>query len=234
MQKSLLCGAVLAALALSPAYAADVPVKGPRVAPAPVYSWEGYYVGGNIGWVGYGAKWVDVDGDWGPVGGTVYDQKIGGLTFGVQAGRNYQRGAMVYGWEVDVNYSSASRSEILFFDPTITNTLHGFGTFRGRIGALIQPMTLLYVTGGVALGNFTHTWIEPGDAPDSWQNFAQWRWGWVVGGGIEHAFSPNWTARLEALWMDFGSHTQFNEGGCCRMTVTDTATVVRGAFNWRY
>ncbi len=24
------------------------------------YSWEGYYVGGNIGWVGYGAKWVDV------------------------------------------------------------------------------------------------------------------------------------------------------------------------------
>ncbi len=233
MRKSLFYGAVLAALALSPAYAADVPVKGPRVAPAATYSWEGYYVGGNIGWVGYGAKWVDVDGDWGPVGATVYDQKIGGFTFGVQAGRNYQRGAMVYGWEADINFSSASDSRILFSDPTITNTLHGFGTLRGRLGALLQPMTMIYLTAGGALGHFTHTWAEPGDIPDSWPNFGQWRFGWVIGAGIEHAFGPNWTGRLEALYMDFGSHTSANPLGF-RMTVTDTATVVRGAFNWRY
>jgi opacity protein-like surface antigen len=134
---------------------------------------------------------------------------------------------------VDINLSTARDSLILFSDPTLTTAFKGFGTLRGRLGTLIQPTTLLYLTAGGALGHFTHTWIEPGDVPDSWQDFAQWRFGWVVGAGIEHAFSPAWTARLEVLYMDFGSYTSTNPLGF-RMTVTDTATIVRGAFNWRY
>jgi outer membrane immunogenic protein len=45
-----LCGAVAAiALIGTPAFAADTPVKAPPPSPAPVYSWTGWYVGGNIG-----------------------------------------------------------------------------------------------------------------------------------------------------------------------------------------
>lgn len=45
-----LCGAVAAiALIGTPAFAADTPVKAPPPPPAPVYSWTGWYVGGNIG-----------------------------------------------------------------------------------------------------------------------------------------------------------------------------------------
>jgi hypothetical protein len=40
-----------AAVALSAGVplAADMPVKAPA---APAYSWEGFYVGGNVGWLG--------------------------------------------------------------------------------------------------------------------------------------------------------------------------------------
>jgi opacity protein-like surface antigen len=42
----------LAALGMAwPAIAADMPLKGPLLPPpAPVYSWGGYYFGGNIGY----------------------------------------------------------------------------------------------------------------------------------------------------------------------------------------
>jgi outer membrane immunogenic protein len=41
----------IAAIALigTPAFAADIAVKAPPPAPAPVYNWTGFYVGGNIG-----------------------------------------------------------------------------------------------------------------------------------------------------------------------------------------
>jgi outer membrane immunogenic protein len=35
------------------------------------------------------------------------------------------------------------------------------------------------------------------------------RVGWTVGGGIERKFSPNWSAKLEYLYMDFGTKTYF-------------------------
>jgi opacity protein-like surface antigen len=41
----------IAAIALigTPALAADIAVKAPPPAPAPVYNWTGFYVGGNVG-----------------------------------------------------------------------------------------------------------------------------------------------------------------------------------------
>src|SRR6516164_6761509 len=46
----LFIAASLAALVASPVQAADMIVKAPT--PPPAYSWEGLYVGGNVGWLG--------------------------------------------------------------------------------------------------------------------------------------------------------------------------------------
>src|SRR5271155_590348 len=49
IMRKLFFGAALAALIGTPVIAADLSVKAP---PAPVYSWDGLYVGGNVGWLG--------------------------------------------------------------------------------------------------------------------------------------------------------------------------------------
>ena len=33
-----------------------------------------------------------------------------------------------------------------------------------------------------------------------------WRFGWTIGAGIEFPFAPNWTARAEYLFTEFGNH----------------------------
>ena len=40
----------IAGLVGTPAFAADLPVKAPPPPPAPIYSWTGFYVGGNVGY----------------------------------------------------------------------------------------------------------------------------------------------------------------------------------------
>jgi outer membrane immunogenic protein len=38
------------------------------------------------------------------------------------------------------------------------------------------------------------------------------KWGWVVGVGLERAISANWTAKIEALYVDLGEN---DVGGNC-------------------
>ena len=47
--KKLATAIATSALIATPAFAADMAVKAPPPAPAPVYSWTGFYLGGNIG-----------------------------------------------------------------------------------------------------------------------------------------------------------------------------------------
>ena len=56
MKKLILGSVALAAMITDPAMAADMPVRAPSVyrAPAPAWSWTGFYVGGEVG-----AKWLD-------------------------------------------------------------------------------------------------------------------------------------------------------------------------------
>jgi outer membrane immunogenic protein len=63
---------------------------------------------------------------------------------------------------------------------------------------------LPYVTGGYAYGQVK-----------AWDNFlptngSDYRSGWTVGGGIEALFAPNWTFKVEYLWVDLGSKAMFD------------------------
>src|SRR5690348_10714955 len=95
MKKStFLLGVVLAAFTAGSAAAADLAVKaGPYVAPAPVFSWTGCYIGVHAG------AGVLLDQGFQDEGGVPADRHgIGGLAGG-QVGCNYQTGMLVLGIE---------------------------------------------------------------------------------------------------------------------------------------
>jgi outer membrane immunogenic protein len=244
----------------TPAFAADMAVKTPPPAPAPVYSWTGWYVGGNIGG-GWGDANTDIAG-----GGTIvsffataipftnppitvadsHTDTLTGVIGGGQLGYNYQVGPQwVLGLEADIQ-GSGERGSNTFNDPFSGNIcfvaklcpvttapitgaavtsyeakIEWFGTVRGRVGVLINDGLLVYGTGGLAYGhvsvsgnlNISAAATAPGVStfgPSS-NGFGQSKTntGFAAGGGLEGRFSgwfsPNWTWKLEYLYVDLGS-----------------------------
>ena len=65
---------------------------------------------------------------------------------------------------------------------------------------------LLYATGGLAIGQQSFEVHEKAPATNI-ENFDETMVGWTAGGGVEYAFSSNWTARIEYRYTDFGDVT---------------------------
>jgi outer membrane immunogenic protein len=172
MKKNLLLGVSFAALAaVTPAIAADMPVKAPIAPVVAPYNWTGFYVGGNIGY-----SWGNADIDLNASGLALFGStgfseslKLDGLIGGGQIGYNWQRdNKWVFGLEADFQGSaekdSANRDPLRFFIPagegsvaaslnqSLEAKIQWFGTVRGRLGLLVTPTVLLYGTGGLAYG----------------------------------------------------------------------------------
>jgi outer membrane immunogenic protein len=90
------------------------------------------------------------------------------------------------------------------------------GTLRGRIG-YAPSNWLLYVTGGLAVGNTKHSVTEvldpgntcvviSGSTCRSGSNDST-KTGWTVGAGAEWAFAQAWSLGVEYLYVDLGSST---------------------------
>ena len=86
---------------------------------------------------------------------------------------------------------------------------------------------LPYITGGLAVGE-----VKAWDAltPSSGQAF---RAGWTVGAGIETLLAPNWTAKVEYLYMDLGSAQLFDVVPGVSETVSFKASLIRGGINYK-
>jgi outer membrane immunogenic protein len=201
----------------APAIAADLParmpVKAPVVAPAP-FSWTGFYIG-----IHGGGAWLDhkqtmttqlgVSICGAAPGLDCSIDKVGGA-FGGLAGYNFQAGRVVYGIEADGTWLSLKDTKFFANPPfpilnslTIHSKVDWLATVRGRLGITMSP-TLLYVTGGAAFGGIKSGWFDGATPPAASLSVDKTKVGWVVGGGIEHAFASNWTARIEALYHDLG------------------------------
>ena len=102
MKKAVLTS--IATLAMSAtAFAADLPVRGPAIAPAPVFvgmTWTGFYVGIHGGWSDIRERQAMSSPAFAL---TVANSASGGLA-GLHAGYNFQSGSMVYGIEADIAY----------------------------------------------------------------------------------------------------------------------------------
>jgi outer membrane immunogenic protein len=61
-----------------------------------------------------------------------------------------------------------------------------------------------------------------------------WRAGWTVGAGIETVIAPNWTAKLEYLYVDLGNGQVFNVAPGVPESVGLTANIIRAGINYKF
>jgi outer membrane immunogenic protein len=145
--------------------------------PLNAYSWAGPYLGGNLGYA-----WGSVDNN---------PTKPSGFAGGVQAGYNWQNGPWVFGVEGDIQASGAEQT---FAPWKFSNPW--FGTLRGRAGYALNNV-LFYGTGGLAFGELRANTFG---LTESNTNA-----GWTLGVGAEMGFAPNWSAKVEYLYVDLNN-----------------------------
>ena len=96
---------------------------------------------------------------------------------------------------------------------TASKSLDYFGTIRGRVGYLLTPTLLGYVTGGAAYGQIGMASSVASFAPDSHtttvggDSLSGVRVGWTAGAGLEWSLDPKWSVKAEYLYYDLGAPT---------------------------
>ncbi|MDP2355544.1 MAG: outer membrane beta-barrel protein [Beijerinckiaceae bacterium] len=158
-----------------------------------------------------------------------------GFTGGAQLGFNWQFGALVAGVEADINYLDRGRVDRGYtilnlagtdLDLTVGGIGRGsdyFGTLRARIGYAFDR-TMVYATGGLAYSDSGNrrgaAFVTDPFAGDALvatytSRGSSSNWGYAIGAGVEHAFTDNWTAKVEYLYVDLdrgGSHRYTSVG----------------------
>ena len=178
-KRALAISVAIATAASSSAAAADLP-RGPAPyypPPASIYNWTGLYAGLNLGY------------EWGKVTNSSIDP--GGVAGGGQIGYNWQIGQFIFGAETDIQISGAHDT---FAPYKFSNPW--FGTLRGRAGFAINNV-LLFGSLGLAYGNLKGEFL----GIDESKTLV----GWAGSLGMEVGFTPNWSAKVEYLYMDLGS-----------------------------
>ncbi|MGD9656267.1 MAG: outer membrane protein [Methylocystis sp.] len=196
MKKRVFGLAVLATLAVMSASAADLPSRrGPPqvyIPPPPVLTWTGMYAGLNLG-----GGWLDQYSRANWLAPLSTEPSAGGVVGGAQIGYNYQFTPLfVAGVETDFQGSSVGSADQPF---GASRSVGWFGTVRGRAGvSLLNSQLLLYGTGGFAYGDLSlnYGWLGSQTRTGT---------GWSTGGGLEYAFLPNWSAKVEYLYANIGA-----------------------------
>jgi outer membrane immunogenic protein len=202
MKKFLLGAAALVAFA-APALAADIAArpytKAPAyTAPQVVYNWTGFYIGGHVG----GA----FAGDNSLLGN---DARFLG---GVQGGFDYQfAGNWVVGAEAQYSWLANNNNGVLFPGGTlVTSNNNQLGSVTGRLGYAWGP-ALLYAKGGYAWRDNGNLTVVNAGLPAAFTTGGNHKDGYTVGAGLEYMFTPNWSAKAEYQYYNFGN-TTFNSG----------------------
>jgi outer membrane immunogenic protein len=203
------------------AFAADVPVAAPQFYGAGrlmSVEWTGLYFGVNAG---YG--WAQASSNIGFVGdftggtttpfgvgatelsGTrlIGSGNISGAIAGGQMGFNWQSGMVVFGAEVDAQWSGQRKTFSATCEDDCVATeamkIKSIVTGRGRIG-LAFDWLMPYVTAGAALVNAQNDLtVTVGGVTGNFPGLSGSTLGWTAGAGLEVALWSKWSAKLEYL-----------------------------------
>ena len=185
------------------AQAADLPQPPPPppqapvayIPPQPSYDWGGIYLGINGGWGWGNGKWTANT----AVGNFSANANDNGGIIGGTLGFNYQMNAFVFGVEGDWDWSgmnTGTTSNVCTFSGTCQTGNNWLSTLRGRFGFAVDRV-LFYGTAGGAFANVQSTF--------NGANTTHTQAGWTAGVGVETAFAPNWTAKIEYLYVNLGT-----------------------------
>src|SRR6476660_3100346 len=232
MNTRLLIALLTGCFAAGTSVAAELPLAGPAPQlyyPGPLLpvEWTGFYFGGNAGY-GWGkeSSTTNFSGCSGGLTSTpaalggaglgtlaAGATELGGTTLvgssnprggiaGGQFGFNWQWGQVVFGAEIDGQWSGQqATASVICNNCTATSTykVKSLATGRARVG-LAFDWILPYVTAGAALVNAQYNLaVTVGGITGNFQGLSGTSLGWVAGAGFDVALSSNLSARLEYL-----------------------------------
>ena len=224
-------GTVMMLAGVGPTRSADYSISRPTksLAPVPFLNWTGFYVGGHLG---YGRGHAN-DSFADPV--TAGSNKaLGSLFGGLQLGYNHVlKSGILLGIESDLSFPNfLSADDVVRSRITpqgiLSEKIDYVGRLRGRIGYAFDNW-LIYGTGGVAWSQAR--FIETSDLTGDEDKALRMRGGWVLGAGAEVAIAPDWSARLEYLYDNFGKAAVTMPSGARSESTFDTHTLRLG-LNW--
>lgn len=210
MRNILIAAAAVTALSTGTASAADIAAR-PYVKAPPivqVYDWTGFYVGAHVGG-GWGDKdWVFYQSVGGPVvPPSLTSHNVNGALAGGQFGYNYQAGAWVFGIEGEGSWTDL-KGDSVCPNPAAgcSSKVEWMASVAGRLGYAWNNVLLYAKGGGVWAGDkhnvsFALTPVFNETAGNVTRS------GYTVGGGLEYGFTPNWSAKIEYMYSDFGNHS---------------------------
>ena len=236
MKKYLLASAALVALcATAPALAADLGGRmyskaAPMMAPAAVYNWTGFYIGGHLG-----GAFTDQNNNFGTGFASNNNDSDGRFLGGVQVGydmqfsQNWVLGVEgQYSWLASNNNNNVGGAGVFAFN----SDRREIGSVTGRLGYTWGP-AMLYFKGGYAYSESRDN-MTFGGTPVTAFNRGN-RDGYTVGGGLEYMFAQNWSGKIEYMYYDFdrnisGTAGLLTAGG----NFHDEEHVIKAGLNYRF
>jgi outer membrane immunogenic protein len=227
LMKRFLLGAAAFVAFAAPAFAADLPprpyTKAPAyTAPQVVYNWTGFYIGGHIGGAFAGNNSLQGN------GGRFMGGVEGGFDY--QFAPNWVVGAEAqYSWLANNNNGAVFPGGVL-----VTSKNNEIGSVTGRLGYTWGP-ALLYGKGGYAWRDNNNIGVTVAGAPAAFTTNGSHKDGYTVGAGLEYMFAPNWSAKAEYQYYNFGS-TTFNTGPAAIVGTRfrDDEHTVKAGINYRF
>jgi outer membrane immunogenic protein len=200
MKTFLLTTVALAVLAASmPTRAADLSRPYYNSAPvyaAPAYSWTGFYLGAHLG------------------GAFSSDSNFNGLATGSNGNGRFLGGLQAgYDWQFNPNFVAGVEGQYSWLSGNVgaafpggflyTNNQRGLGSLTGRFGYTWGP-GLVYLKGGYAYSNNNESVTFAG-IPVGFVLSGDHSNGYTIGAGLEYMFAPNWSAKAEYQYYNFGN-----------------------------
>ncbi len=235
-----LAGAASAAdLAARPVYTKAAPI-------APVYIWQGSYIGGYVG----GATGADDVVTGVPVslaGAPLFasapaSYKLGsGFVGGYTGGYNWQMSPnWVLGYESETGYIGVTGSSNFAGRATSTarTSLNGmYSAYTARVG-YAWDRSLLYAKGGVTYARFETGVTDSTGGAHIDTTGRKSALGYAVGGGWEYALDTKWSVKAEYLYLGFDKNItttgNFNNNVSQQFTTTNLAGIHTGKVGLNY